>query len=87
MSAAGLEYGYLMNFYPPDRNSEAAFRWTNGNGLARLTVPAAGAARLSLRLNGTRLGSPTPARVTLAVDGRVVDTFPADGSWQTAPSI
>jgi hypothetical protein len=79
----GLEYGYLMNVYPPERNDDATFRWTNGNGLIRLTVPAAGAGRLIVWLNGSRVAGAPAGRVELAVDGRVVDAFAADGSWQT----
>ena len=81
---SGLEVGYLLNFHPPERNEQADFRWTDGHGLVRLTAPPDGAARLSLRLNGTRLsGGPPAAWVEVLVNGRPLDAFAADGSWQT----
>lgn len=80
---SGLEYGHLLNVYPPERSEGRAFRWTNGHGLVRLRAPAAGAARLVLTLNGTRLSAPPAGRVEVTVNGRSVDAFATDGSWQT----
>jgi tetratricopeptide (TPR) repeat protein len=78
----GLEFGYLINVYPPERNEQGAFRWTNGQGVIRLPAPPGGATRLTLRLNGTRLDGPPARSVQIVVNGQVVDTFAADGSWQ-----
>lgn len=80
---AGLEAGYVTNVYPPERAGDVAFRWTNGAGQVRLTTPAGGAPRLTLRLNGTRLGQPPAAGVRILVNGRLVDTVVTDGAWQT----
>jgi hypothetical protein len=80
---SGLEYGHLLNVYPPERSEGRAFRWTNGHGLVRLRAPAAGAARLVLTFNGTRLNAPPAGRVEVTVNGRPVDAFATDGSWQT----
>jgi 4-amino-4-deoxy-L-arabinose transferase-like glycosyltransferase len=80
---SGLEYGLVMNVYPPERSGDTVFRWTNGNGLVRLVAPPGGARRLALRLNGTRLSAPPSPRVTVAVNGDVVDTFPTTGAWES----
>ena len=78
----GLDIGYVNNVHPAERNEVADYRWTNGNGLFRLTIPEAGVSRLVVRLNATRLSQPPAERVSVAIDGAVIETFAGAGDWQ-----
>ena len=81
---SGFEFGSLINFYAPEGQAPTDFRWTNGHGLVRLTVPPGGAARLTMRLSGMRpRGAPPAGRVDILVDGRALGAVAADGGWRT----
>lgn len=79
---SGLEVAYLSNFYPGERGEIGDFRWTNGNGLIRLTAPPTGATGLTVSFNGTRLAAGPSQRIEVVVNGRVVGRSTSNGSWQ-----
>ena len=82
---SGFEFGSLINFYAPEGQAPTDFRWTNGHGLVRLTVPPGGAARLTIRLSGMRpRGAPPAGGVDILVDGRALGAVATDGAWRTA---
>ncbi len=79
---SGLELGFILGWHLPEREGEVTYRWSDGEVLLRLAVPAGDIPpRLSLRLDAGRPAMLPLPELEVWEGNRLLARFPVENGW------